>query len=486
MPLALLAAAPLIAAGTGNAYLLSLATRAAVYALAAVSLQVVVGYGGLVSLGHAAFVGIGAYALLILSSFGLDEAALSLPAAAAAAALFAWPTGWIALRARGVGFLMLTLAFSQMAYFAAGSLADYGGDDGMPLDRTPPLLGTGLLARPFALHLLALLLLLGGVLGAQALGASRFGRVLRAARENAGRVAALGFDVRRVRLAAYVLAAAAARRGGVAAGRRIRLREPGAARLAGGRRVAGDGHPRRRPDPGRHGRRRGRAGRRRGGVCRRQRAWARLPRRPARARRPGSLAVEARRMTVLAAEGLRKSFGALAVTADVSLAVRAGEVHALIGPNGAGKTSLIAQLAGTLAPDAGRVRLDGADITALPPYRRARRGLARTFQVSALIPGLSALENVALAVQAHAPRPLAPWRRAAGDPALEGPAQRPWPRSGWPGARAFWPGRSRTASSGRWRSARRWRRRRAACCSTNRSPAWGTRRARGSWTCCAA
>mgnify|MGYP001130409037 CR=1 FL=1 len=210
VPLALLAAAPLIATGTGNAYLLSLATRAAVYALAAVSLQVVVGFGGLVSLGHAAFVGIGAYALLILGSFGLDEAAVSLPAAAAAAALFAWPTGWIALRARGVGFLMLTLAFSQMAYFAAGSLADYGGDDGMPLDRTPPLLGTGLLARPFALHLLALLLLLSGVLGAQALGASRFGRVLRAARENAARVAALGFDARRVRLAAYVLAAAVA------------------------------------------------------------------------------------------------------------------------------------------------------------------------------------------------------------------------------------------------------------------------------------
>jgi branched-chain amino acid transport system ATP-binding protein len=129
-------------------------------------------------------------------------------------------------------------------------------------------------------------------------------------------------------------------------------------------------------------------------------------------------------MSVLAAEHLHKSFGALAVTRDVNLELRAGEVHALIGPNGAGKTSLIAQLAGTLTPDAGRVRLAGADITAHPPHRRARLGLARTFQVSALIPGLSALENVALAVQARAPRPLAPWRRAAGDPALDGPARR--------------------------------------------------------------
>jgi branched-chain amino acid transport system permease protein len=207
VPLALLAAAPLIATVSGNAYILSLGTRAAIYALAAVSLQAVVGYAGLVSLGHAAFVGIGAYALLILGSFGLDDVALSLPAAAAAAALFAWPTGWIALKARGVGFLMLTLAFSQMAYFAAGSLADYGGDDGMPLGRTPPLLGAGLLDRAVALHGLAVLFLLLGLLGARTLGASRFGRVLRAARENAGRVAALGFDVQRTRLV-YVLAGA--------------------------------------------------------------------------------------------------------------------------------------------------------------------------------------------------------------------------------------------------------------------------------------
>ncbi len=126
---------------------------------------------------------------------------------------------------------------------------------------------------------------------------------------------------------------------------------------------------------------------------------------------------------ILAAEGLRRAFGALAVTRDVTLTVRAGEVHALIGPNGAGKSSLIAQLAGTLAPDAGRVRLDGSDVTHLPAHARARRGLARTFQVSALVGPMTALENTALAVQAHERRPLAPFRRAAGDAALEGPAR---------------------------------------------------------------
>jgi branched-chain amino acid transport system ATP-binding protein len=128
-------------------------------------------------------------------------------------------------------------------------------------------------------------------------------------------------------------------------------------------------------------------------------------------------------MSVLAAEGLCKAFGALAVTRDVSLDLRAGEVHALIGPNGAGKSSLIAQLAGTLLPDAGRVRLEGNDITRLAPHARARRGLARTFQISAVVGGLTALANVALAVQAHSPRPLAPFRRADGDAALEGPAR---------------------------------------------------------------
>ena len=205
----LLAAAPLAARLLGNEYLLALATRAGIFAIAAVSLQLVVGFAGLVSLGHAAFLGIGAYAPLMLAGVGLDEAALSLPVAMLAAAAFAWPTGWVALRTRGVTFIMITLAFGQMAYFVAESLAAYGGDDGMPLDRTPPLFGTRLLAAPIGLHLVVLVLLLAIVLAARRLGAARFGRVLRAAREQEARVAAFGFDVGRVRLAAYVLAGAA-------------------------------------------------------------------------------------------------------------------------------------------------------------------------------------------------------------------------------------------------------------------------------------
>jgi len=97
---------------------------------------------------------------------------------------------------------------------------------------------------------------------------------------------------------------------------------------------------------------------------------------------------------------LAKAFGALKATDDVSLTVDAGEVHAIIGPNGAGKTTLIAQLTGELAPDRGTIRFDGHDITRLPTWRRTRLGLGRSFQITTLLGDMSALDNVAMAVQA--------------------------------------------------------------------------------------
>src|SRR5262249_35189938 len=105
---------------------------------------------------------------------------------------------------------------------------------------------------------------------------------------------------------------------------------------------------------------------------------------------------------MLRLENLHKSFGALAVTDDGTLDVGAGELHALIGPNGAGKTTLINQVSGLLAPDAGRILFDGRDITALPMHARAALGLARSFQITSIVPEFSALENVALAAQARA------------------------------------------------------------------------------------
>ena len=118
---------------------------------------------------------------------------------------------------------------------------------------------------------------------------------------------------------------------------------------------------------------------------------------------------------VLDLRDIHKSFGALKASDGVSLDLRAGEIHALIGPNGAGKSTLIAQIAGSLRPDRGTIRLMGEDVTALGPAARARRGLGRSFQISAVVPGFTAAQNVLLAVQARAGRSHAMLRRAARD-----------------------------------------------------------------------
>jgi branched-chain amino acid transport system ATP-binding protein len=126
---------------------------------------------------------------------------------------------------------------------------------------------------------------------------------------------------------------------------------------------------------------------------------------------------------VLRIEDLRRNFGALTVTDGVTLDVRPGELHAVIGPNGAGKTALINQVSGFLAPHSGRILFDGRDITALPVHARARLGLARSFQITSILPGFSALENVALAVQARAGSSFRVFGRASAEPGLNDPAQ---------------------------------------------------------------
>lgn len=121
---------------------------------------------------------------------------------------------------------------------------------------------------------------------------------------------------------------------------------------------------------------------------------------------------------LLQIEHLQKAYGALQVTDDVSLALEPGELHAIIGPNGAGKTTLIHQLSGRLPADGGRVLLDGDDITFLPMAKRVMRGIARTFQITSLLPGFSALENAALAAQARSGSSFRFFRNAARERAL--------------------------------------------------------------------
>jgi branched-chain amino acid transport system permease protein len=203
--LAALVLAPAAARLLGNQYLLSLATTATIFALAAASLQLIVGQSGLVSFGHAAYLGIGAYAPLILGAAGWPDAALSVPVAMLVSGGFALATGAVALRTRGVTFIMITLAFAQMAYFVAGALAEFGGDDGSPLNR-PSLFGMQALFNHATFHAIAVALLVATVLLLRMLAASPFGRALAAARQSEARATACGISVRRVRLIAYTIA----------------------------------------------------------------------------------------------------------------------------------------------------------------------------------------------------------------------------------------------------------------------------------------
>ena len=181
-----------------------------IFAIAAVALDLLVGYGALISFGHAAFVGLGAYAVGILSAYGITDALVSLPAALAVSAAYAFLTGVVCLRTKGVYFIMITLAFGQMAFFTASSLAPFGGDDGLTIAARNTVAGFALLRNERAFYYVVLFCLLGTYLFCRALVASRFGRVVRGAKENPVRVATIGFDVYRFQLAAYVIAGALA------------------------------------------------------------------------------------------------------------------------------------------------------------------------------------------------------------------------------------------------------------------------------------
>ncbi len=199
---------PVAAAFQAETYLLDLFMRVMIFAIAALGLDLLVGYGALVSFGHAAFIGIGAYAVAILASHGINEAWISLPAALISATAFAYLTGTICLRTRGVYFIMITLAFGQMAFFIASSLAPYGGDDGLTIHARSTLFGLSPFKHERLFYYIVLACLAGCYWLCRALVVSRFGRVFRGARENATRMATLGFDIYRYQLAAYAISGA--------------------------------------------------------------------------------------------------------------------------------------------------------------------------------------------------------------------------------------------------------------------------------------
>jgi branched-chain amino acid transport system permease protein len=203
--LALFALAPVAAAFGAQGYILSLLTRVMIFGIAAMSLDLILGYGAMVSFGHAAFLGIGAYAVGILSSHGFDDLLVQVPVALAVSIAFALATGAISLRTKGVYFIMITLAFGQMLFFLATSLAAYGGDDGLTLSSRSRLFGIPVFGSDLGLYygvFLALAVCYGVY---RSLVASRFGRVLRGAKDNPIRMEAIGLHPFRYQLTAYAV-----------------------------------------------------------------------------------------------------------------------------------------------------------------------------------------------------------------------------------------------------------------------------------------
>ncbi len=213
MVVAALVLLPVAGLAIGQPFYVVFATRVLIYALIATSLNLLIGFGGMVSFGHAAFVGAGAYTVGMLMPAGIVSAWLLWPAALAAGALLALPIGALSLRTRGVTFIMITLAFAQMAYYLVLSLRVLGSDDGLTLSVRPSL-GFVDLGRDVTFYYVALTLLLAVLAGMRAMLNAPIGRALQAIRDNETRMEAIGFPVYRLKLLVFVVAGAAAGLGG--------------------------------------------------------------------------------------------------------------------------------------------------------------------------------------------------------------------------------------------------------------------------------
>lgn len=204
--LLMLAALPLIAQALGDSFYITLFSRIMIFGLAALGLNLVLGYGGMISLGHALYMGIGAYAVGIISAHGMHSGWLQLMAAVGVGVVVAILVGLVSLRTRGLAFIMITLAFAQMLYFIAIGLRPYGGEDGMPISHRSNF-GFFSLSHNIVLYYAIFATLLFTLFISWRMMHSRFGFVLRASKTNPKRMDALGFPMLRYRLAAYVISA---------------------------------------------------------------------------------------------------------------------------------------------------------------------------------------------------------------------------------------------------------------------------------------
>jgi branched-chain amino acid transport system permease protein len=207
--LVILAVIPLYAALTGNTFVMTLFTRVLILAMAAVSLNLIMGYGGMVSFGHAAYLGLGGYAVGILAKEGIDSGFIQWPVAIAVSALFALVVGALSLRTRGVYFIMVTLAFAQMAFFVFHDTALGGGSDGIYMYIRPALGALDMESSRVQFYFV-LAALVGTYAFLALVRRSRFGAALAGIRVNEQRMRAAGFPVYGYKLAAFVIAGALA------------------------------------------------------------------------------------------------------------------------------------------------------------------------------------------------------------------------------------------------------------------------------------
>ncbi len=203
--LAVLALLPVYCALVHSTFLLSLFTRVVIFALAAVALNLAMGFGGMVSFGHAAFLGLGGYGVGILAKEGIGSGFVQWPVALLVCGVFALAVGALSLRTRGVYFIMITLAFAQMAYYIASGLERYGGDDGLTIYKRSSFGGVVDLSNKTLFYYLCLFLLIAAVYLVHRLVNSRFGLVIQGVRSNERRMRAIGFPVVRYKLTCFVI-----------------------------------------------------------------------------------------------------------------------------------------------------------------------------------------------------------------------------------------------------------------------------------------
>ena len=398
----------------GGSFFIRLAIESLLLGTVALSVDILLGYAGLLSLGQAAYFGLAAYISALMYLHVTPSFWLVWLAVVAIVAVLSLALGAVAIRAKGVYFALITFGAAEILSKIVHNTRAIGGSDGLigiPVPRIPLLPGVAVdLHNNMVFYYVVLAVIVLIYVGTRRVLNTGFGSVLRAIRDNSDRVPYLGYNPFWYKLLAYVMAAQIAAFGGliypllrgfVAPIFRLRNFHQGRGGIARRRNWhAAWASGRQRPH---HLSRIGCRQLHRAASLRVGRHLRRLrhvlARRPAWARAPPGRAPEG--TVVIKVSALSKAFGGLRAVSNLSFEAAPNRITSIIGPNGAGKSTAFNLISGSLRPDSGTVELGGRDVTGQPPHALARIGVARSFQITNLFFGLSALENVRLACQSR-------------------------------------------------------------------------------------